>query len=132
MRGSEDQAHVLYCDVVDSEEGSGAVGRLQALCDAAVRRFAAAGLALPADCARGLKLHATLINTRYRQAQRGRGAAGGWQRQAVDARALMQRHGDVDLGEVEVREMHLSQRGVFNAGDGYYKTACRLPLGPPD
>lgn len=156
MRGSEAQADVVYADVVDAQPGSGAVQRIEQLSAAAMEAFSQAGLVLRAD-RRPVKLHATLINTRYRQYKRaprtaaeghaqGGGhedpsAAGGEdprkaggrrgppQRQPIDATQLMQRFGAHDFGEVHIPGLHLSQRGVYGQ-DGYYHTLCSLPLTP--
>lgn len=80
---------------------------------AVVEAFGQAGLLLPQDD-RAVKLHATVINTRYRHRGQGRGSATGagqqhqqqgqgqqqHQRQAIDGRLLLQQHAVVDLGAV--------------------------------
>jgi hypothetical protein len=124
LRGTPDgaAAHVLYSTVEDAEPGSGAAARVQALADAAQAAAVEAGLA-PAG-APPVRLHATLINTRY-----GAAAPGG--RCAIDARALVQRFGEeLDLGMVTIGELHLSRRGAWDRATGFYRAAARLRVSP--
>ncbi|PNH12215.1 Activating signal cointegrator 1 complex subunit 1 [Tetrabaena socialis] len=116
--------------------------RLEALCDLLVDQFAQAGLLLPQD-ERKVKLHATVVNTRYRKrAPGGAGAAppaaaGGRQqqqreeRQPFDGRALLAEHARLDLGIHCLEAAHLSQRGVYGP-DGYYRCAGKLSLAVAD
>jgi hypothetical protein len=125
LRGAPDgaAAHVLYSTVEDAEPGSGAAARVAALADAAQAAAVEAGLA-PAG-APPVRLHATLINTRY-----GAAAAPG-ERRAIDARALVQRFGEtLDLGAVDFGEVHLSQRGAWDRETGFYRAAARLRVSP--
>merc|ERR1712151_702707 len=51
-----------------------------------------------------VKLHATLMNTKYsRSGRREDGARG--ERESIDASVLMERFGQVDFGEVQLREV---------------------------
>ena len=43
----------------------------------------------------------------------------------MDVRGLLSDHGEYDAGEVTVTEMHLSQRGAYDAS-GYYRCAGRV------
>lgn len=127
--------HVLYCGVHDAPGSPGGLARLQALCAAAVEAFAAAGLLLPQD-QRPVKLHATLMNTRYRQKggnsgsseQQQQGQQRWEERRPFDGRALLERHGGLDLGAVALRALHISERGAFDAATGFYRCFDSLPL----
>ena len=100
---------------------------------AVVEAFSQAGLLLPQD-ERAVKLHATVLNTRYRR----RGSSGDGQqqgqqqgreaRQPFDGRGLLARHGGVDLGGVPLPAVHLSQRGQYNPATGFYRCFDSLPL----
>ncbi|GLC38173.1 hypothetical protein PLESTB_001091700 [Pleodorina starrii] len=134
--------HVLYLKVQDMGPGN----RLEALCDLVVDDFAKAGLLLPQD-ERKVKLHATVINTRYRKrSPQGAGGGGGGaaagpagggggpmgrreERQPFDGRALLQEHGRLDLGIHTLEALHLSKRGVYGE-DGYYRCVRKLELVP--
>lgn len=104
---------------------------------AVVEAFGQAGLLLPQDD-RPVKLHATVINTRYRKRGGGGGgrpegqaAAGAQQReqrQPFDGRGLLQLHAAVDLGTVRLPAVHLSQRGKYDTETGFYWCADSLPL----
>ncbi|GIL50546.1 hypothetical protein Vafri_6716 [Volvox africanus] len=136
--------HVMYLRVQDMGPGN----RLEALCDLVVEEFARAGLLLPQD-ERKVKLHATILNTRYRKrpqaseavggsGRRGEGPAGAAgagsgptsrreERQPFDGRALLEEHGRLDLGIHTIQALHLSQRGAYGE-DGYYRCARKLDL----
>lgn len=97
--------------------------------------FSSAGLLLPAE-KRPVKLHATLINTRYRSRSsdgggggRQQGAAAASARVPFDGRELLKRHADIDLGLHTVTTLHLSQRGKYDESSGYYQSAATLELG---
>jgi len=73
-----------------------------------------------------VKLHATLMNTKY--------SKHGWQadgsraeRETFDASTLMERFGQVDFGEVQMRDIQLSCLDEMG-DDGYYRALFKLPL----
>lgn len=102
-----------------------------------------------------VKLHATVINTRYRRSTpassaaaaaaaaaaavsgQRQGARGGGsdrqqqqqQRIGVDGRHLLEDWSGFDLGQFEVPAVHLSLRGQYDAS-GYYACAAALSLKP--
>eukprot|EP00887_Chlorella_sp_A99_P003180 scaffold9.g3180.t1 len=133
--------HVLYLGVKDGAPG--ALDRLRRLCALAVTAFSEAGLLQPQD-ERPVKLHTTVINTRYRKRAGGGpdGGAGGsagaghqqqrggsdQQRQPFDGRALLAAQGQLDLGVLDLPALCVSQRGRYDAQTGYYATAAALPL----
>lgn len=101
--------------------------------------FSQAGLLLPQD-ERAVKVHATVINSRYRLRAASAGGGGGPQhaqgqgrqqrdqRQAFDGRMLLERHAAVDFGEVSLPAVHLSQRGRYDAATGFYHCVDSLAL----
>mmetsp|Transcript_16517 Transcript_16517/g.25036 ORF Transcript_16517/g.25036 Transcript_16517/m.25036 type:complete len:186 (+) Transcript_16517:2-559(+) len=76
-----------------------------------------------------VKLHATLMNTKYSWQNRGPDGHRilGAPRETFDASVLMERYGRVDFGEVPLKEMHLSCLDEM-ADDGYYRSLLSIPL----
>eukprot|EP00928_Gymnodinium_smaydae_P041294 TRINITY_DN27962_c0_g1_i1.p1 TRINITY_DN27962_c0_g1~~TRINITY_DN27962_c0_g1_i1.p1 ORF type:complete len:393 (-),score=102.08 TRINITY_DN27962_c0_g1_i1:401-1519(-) len=73
-----------------------------------------------------VKLHATLMNTKYsRTGWREDGSRG--EREAFDASPLMERFGHVDFGEVDLREVQLSCLDEMG-DDGYYRSLASAPI----
>ncbi|GAB4816249.1 hypothetical protein N2152v2_003295 [Parachlorella kessleri] len=145
MNDDPSQMHVMYLGVRGPPGQEGALQRLRQLCSAVVAAFGREGLLLPQD-EREVKLHATVLNTRYRrpapgaagqpqqqrdrqqqgqQAQQGRPRI---DRQPFDGRLLLEKYGDIDFGLVTLPAVHLGQRGKYGA-DGFYFCADSLPLG---
>lgn len=72
-----------------------------------------------------VKLHATLMNTKYSKTERSRG-----DRETFDASALMERFSQVDFGTVQLRELQLSCLDEMG-DDGYYRSLHKVPLCGP-
>lgn len=73
-----------------------------------------------------VKLHATLMNTKYNKSNwREDGSRG--DRESFDASAMMERFGQVDFGEVPLREIQLSCLEEMG-DDGYYRSLLSVPL----
>jgi len=73
-----------------------------------------------------VKLHATLLNTKYSKTNwREDGARG--DRETFDASVMMEKFGQVDFGEVQLRELQLSCLDEMG-DDGYYRSLASLPL----
>merc|ERR1719436_1634825 len=73
-----------------------------------------------------VKLHATLMNTKYSKANwREDGSRG--DRDTFDASVLMENYGQVDFGEVYLKELQLSCLDEMG-DDGYYRSLLSLPL----
>ena len=68
-----------------------------------------------------VKLHATVINTRFRKGAKGRKGAG--RRSHCDCSQIASSLGGWGSGELQLSEVHLSQRGAYRESDGFY-----LPL----
>lgn len=96
--------------------------RLIPVCDYLLKLFFEAGLTSSQD--RGIKLHATLINTRHRRASGEPGQREA--RRTFDATELLQKYGNVDFGQHRLNGIHLSERGHFSKETGYYHCVSSL------
>lgn len=119
MNDDPSSIDVLYLQVHEVGPGN----RLEQLCEKLVQEFASNGLLSPQDI-RPVKLHATVINTRYAM----RKAEAGAQRQQFDGRLLLQKLSSLDLGVVTLPAVHLSQRGSFDKETGYYSSLAVMQL----
>lgn len=95
---------------------------LQMIADQLVDIFVGAGLMKKRD-QEHVKLHMTLINSRYR-AEQLEGAAGGDEQQrtkrvSFDARPILQKYSQFEFGRLTLKELHLSRLHTVD-GDGYY------------
>mmetsp|Transcript_84853 Transcript_84853/g.235296 ORF Transcript_84853/g.235296 Transcript_84853/m.235296 type:complete len:372 (-) Transcript_84853:38-1153(-) len=73
-----------------------------------------------------VKLHATLMNTKYSRTNwREDGSRG--DRETFDASVLMERFAQVDFGEVQLQELQLSCLDEMG-DDGYYRSLIGIPL----
>jgi 2'-5' RNA ligase len=76
-----------------------------------------------------VKLHATLMNTKYSKVNRREDGSRG-DRDTFDASAMMEYFADVEFGEVSLRELQLSCLDEMG-DDGYYRSLFSLPLCNP-
>lgn len=121
MNDDPSAVDVLYarCEAGEAHDA------LQAAWQLLTARLAEAEL-LPADDVRAdlagkLKVHATLVNTRWRK---GAGA-----RLALDARGLLASHGEFEFGAEPMEELHLSRLAApFDRASGYYHCELRVPV----
>eukprot|EP01025_Chloroclados_australasicus_P064066 TRINITY_DN8512_c2_g1_i2.p1 TRINITY_DN8512_c2_g1~~TRINITY_DN8512_c2_g1_i2.p1 ORF type:complete len:369 (+),score=69.33 TRINITY_DN8512_c2_g1_i2:120-1226(+) len=120
MNDDPSEMNVLYMQVKETDRGD----RLQRVCNVVVGALARAGIALLQDV-KEVKMHVTVINTRYR---RGQKEDGDRKRIPFDGRNLLQQYTDVDLGEHFVTTLHLSQRGKYDEKSGYFYCAHRIQL----
>lgn len=121
MNDDPAEVDVLYCGVKDER------GRLQEVADMIVDRFVASGL-MRREYDR-VKLHCTLLNTRFRREEDdlGKVKENEMTRESFDARPLLQRWGDLNLGKVLLSEIHLSQRMAGKkSAQGYYLSSAVL------
>jgi len=73
-----------------------------------------------------VKLHATLMNTKYSRTNwREDGSRG--ERETFDASALMERFGQVNFGDLKLQELQLSCLDEIG-DDGYYRSLFSIPL----
>jgi activating signal cointegrator complex subunit 1 len=119
MRGSLAKAYVLYAPV----EEVGGKDRLMRACQVIIDEFVKAGLVPERDAQHKLKLHATVMNARYRKRNKGtrRNA------DSFDARNIVKQYGSEDWGEYVIRGAHLSQRFAFDE-NGYYHCCASIPF----
>ncbi|KAM4636012.1 activating signal cointegrator 1 complex subunit 1-like [Discoglossus pictus] len=117
---------VLYAKV-GMKDGS---DRLQLIADRLMQRFVGSGLMLK-EWDR-VKLHATVMNTLFRRdplaeerSSTTSGRAGPRDRESFDARNVLKLFGDFKFGELDLNEVHLSQR--FSSDNcGYYSSAGQV------
>mmetsp|Transcript_68771 Transcript_68771/g.109123 ORF Transcript_68771/g.109123 Transcript_68771/m.109123 type:complete len:379 (-) Transcript_68771:90-1226(-) len=76
-----------------------------------------------------VKLHATLMNTKYSRNRREDGSRS--ERETFDASPLMERFGQVEFGTVQMKEVQLSCLDEMG-NDGYYRSLISVPLFNPD
>ncbi|CAI9267519.1 unnamed protein product [Lactuca saligna] len=118
MRGSLAKARVLYAPV----EVIGGEDRLLQACKVITEAFTKGGLVLEKDAKQTLKLHATVMNARHRKRTKTTKKY-----DSFDARGVMEKYGSEEWGEYLIREVHLSQRFVFDE-DGYYHRCASILL----
>ena len=96
-------------------DGHGDVDTLQQLVDLVKARFVAAGLMeAEADRGPGVKLHATVINSKKR--------GGGGRRESFDGTAVLKKLGRFEFGESVLRGLHLSRMVPRSKSHkGYYE-----------
>jgi len=76
-----------------------------------------------------VKLHATLMNTKYSKTNRYEDGSRG-QRETFDASVLMEKTGQIDFGTVQMKGIQLSCLDEMG-DDGYYKSLFQVPLFDP-
>jgi len=76
-----------------------------------------------------VKLHATLMNTKYSKTNRREDGSRG-ERETFDASVLMERFGQIDFGTVQMKEIQLSCLDEMG-DDGYYRSLFSMPLFDP-
>nr|XP_043636955.1 uncharacterized protein LOC122607941 isoform X2 [Erigeron canadensis] len=118
MRGSLAKARVLYAPV----EVVGGEDRLMHACKIITDAFTKGGLVLEKDSKHALKLHATVMNARHRKRTMNTKKF-----DTFDARGIVEQYGSEEWGEYLIREVHLSQRFVFDK-NGYYHCCASVPL----
>ncbi|KAL2332346.1 hypothetical protein Fmac_019927 [Flemingia macrophylla] len=121
MKGSLAKARVVYAPV----EEIGIEGRLMRACpfsEVIIDAYVEAGLVLEKDVKQGLKLHATVMNSRHRKRKKGTRKV-----DSFDARGIFKHYGSEDWGQYLIREAHLSQRFSFDE-NGYYHCCASIPF----
>ncbi|CAG9784324.1 unnamed protein product [Diatraea saccharalis] len=116
---------VLYGCV---EEENGPPGIIQRLADGLVDHFYKAGYMDREYGRDNVKLHVTLINSKYRSrtSTSVNDDVTGSKRQArltFDGSEILNKYADYDFGVTELKEIHLSQRHSMG-NDGYYQPTC--------
>lgn len=125
MTPNIEKCNVLYLDIADDDEG----GRyaLQGLIKSIHKIFLDANLTTPREVEQGTKIHATIVNTKWRKADRQHGAASTrnassrWQRQIpFNATKLLDVLGQVFLGSHRPTTIELSKLAGEHQPSGYY------------
>ncbi|XP_041968306.1 activating signal cointegrator 1 complex subunit 1 [Aricia agestis] len=122
MNDDPSATHVLYARVCEQDAPP---GTLQTLVDAVSQYFQKAGLMRREHDRDNVKIHATLMNSKYRaEAQdSGEDDSSRPKRQPFDASKILAKYADYDFGVAEVTGMHLSQHHSMGE-DGYYVATC--------
>ena len=123
MNADPMQVDVVYAKVSlkgKGGDGQGDVATLQQLADLIKTQFVAAGLMeAEADRGPGVKLHATVINSKKRG---GGGGGGGGRRESFDGTAILKKLGRFEFGESVLRGLQLSRMVPRSKSHkGYYE-----------
>lgn len=120
MNDDPSQVNVLYGQCVDVS------GRLQRLADSVVDHFEARGL-LDREYER-VKLHVTLMNTKFAASNSEGGAAGRPNRRHFNAKSILEKFKGFTFGSQTVDVLHLSERHTASPSTGYYQSISELHL----
>ncbi|XP_016561382.2 A-kinase anchor protein 7 isoform X1 [Capsicum annuum] len=118
MRGSPEKAYVVHAPL----KVTGGEAQLEHACQRIINAFTEAGLVLEEDVNKKLKLHATIMNARYRKSKKSSEKT-----DPFDARAIFAQHGSEEWGECLIREVHLSKRFVYDI-NGYFHCCASIPF----
>ncbi|KAL4713007.1 hypothetical protein ACJJTC_012077 [Scirpophaga incertulas] len=130
MNDDPKEIDVLYGCV--EEEGS-ASGVLQRIADSLVDHFYKAGFMDKQHGRENVKLHVTLINSKYRSRLKVDDGSNDdrnsrQSRVTFDGSEILKRFRDYDFGTTELTVVHLSQRHSMG-NDGYYQPTCVVSCG---
>lgn len=117
------KVNVLYANV---QEESAPAGVLQKLADEIFQYFQTAGFMKDNFNKEHVKLHVTLMNSRYRGTLQGSASDSGvrQKRQTFDAKMIMEKFHDYDFGVMELMNICLSQMKTNLDENGYYPSTC--------
>ncbi|PHU27675.1 hypothetical protein BC332_06007 [Capsicum chinense] len=118
MRGSPEKAYVVHAPL----KVTGGEAQLEHACQRIINAFTEAGLVLEEDVNKKLKLHATIMNARYRKSKKSSEKT-----DPFDARAIFAQYGSEEWGECRIREVHLSKRFVYDI-NGYFHCCASIPF----
>eukprot|EP01102_Stenamoeba_stenopodia_P002698 TRINITY_DN12558_c0_g1_i1.p1 TRINITY_DN12558_c0_g1~~TRINITY_DN12558_c0_g1_i1.p1 ORF type:complete len:419 (+),score=105.98 TRINITY_DN12558_c0_g1_i1:96-1352(+) len=133
MNDDPSSVHVLYAKVHISD------GRVQKLAEVIRSEFKLAGLISGRESEVDLKLHATLLNTRYRIDPKQSSSTSSTststatpthqqERIPFDATEILSKYGDRDFGEVKLDSVWLAQRGGKDPATGFYAAEEKIVL----
>lgn len=120
MNDDPSQVNVLYGQCVDVS------GRLQRLADSVVDHFEARGL-LDREYER-VKLHVTLMNTKFTASSSEGGALSRPNRRYFNAKSILEKFKGFTFGSQTVDVLHLSERHTTSPSTGYYQSISELHL----
>ncbi len=110
-----EKARSLFARIVEEDD------RLRKMISELFRGFKEAGL-VASDHEEYIKLHATILNTRFRKTANPYAP-----KVLLDARSIVQKFGTFEFGKMRVESLHLSQRFKYDAS-GYYHCVKQLSL----
>jgi activating signal cointegrator complex subunit 1 len=117
MNDDPTEVHVVYLEI----ERTAAREKLIRLINHINETFIEAGLALEKDVAHNEKLHATVVNSKWRKS-----SDEGAPREAFDASDLLRMYGTLDLGDHRLESVELSTLGGGNSLYGYFHSECSI------
>ena len=117
MNDDPAEVHVVYLEIEDDSTRH----KLLTLINTINKAFIDAGLALEKDVAHNEKLHATVVNSKWRKS-----TMEGGPRESFDATGLFRAFGNVDLGAHRLESIELSSLGGGNALYGYFPSECSI------
>lgn len=74
-----------------------------------------------------MKLHATVINTKYRGKQQADDDSEE-QRTPINAKPILQKFGDFSFGEIRLSSIEISERAAFDSTSKYWKSISNVNL----
>lgn len=133
MQHKANDTNVLYVELNGDADDSAAAGyrAFSALIRRTHRIFLEAGLTTELDTNMGQKIHATIVNTKWRRSGRdGRQQRGDrWQRSApIDATRILEQLGAVSLGRHVPSTVEISRLIGPPAASGYYAAEAVVPF----
>ncbi|XP_055806476.1 uncharacterized protein LOC129875072 [Solanum dulcamara] len=117
-RGTPAKAYVVHAPL----EVIGGKSRLLRACQVIIDAFTEAGLVLEKDANHKLELHATIMNAQHRRSKKKSEKT-----DPSDARPIFAQYGSEEWGECHIREVHLSQRYVYDS-NGYFHCCASIPF----
>jgi len=122
MNDDPSQVDVLYVQILETDRG----GRLAKMTKFIVDKFKSYGLANE-EQDRNVKLHATVLNSRFRKQEGDAKDDKKPKRETFDARGIMTKYANHDFGKAHLSELHLSQRSFYD-NNGFYHCVKKVNL----
>ena len=119
MNDDPSETNVLYAKIIDPDNV------LQEMANKILNHFSNIGLIVPRNDT--VKLHITLMNTKFLLDDEQREQKPKRSLNTFDATEIMKAHKDTFLGETVLKEIHLSQRHTISS-NGYYQATAKITL----
>ncbi|XP_022124536.2 activating signal cointegrator 1 complex subunit 1 [Pieris rapae] len=124
MNDDPKEMDVLYGSV---QEDNAPKGVLQDMIDAIAQFFIKKGLMANQFGRDNVKIHVTLLNSKYREKTMENDSPTKQRRESFDGSEILDKFNDYDFGVMEINNIHLSQRKSL-APDGFYQPTCVISL----
>ncbi|CAF4757657.1 unnamed protein product [Pieris macdunnoughi] len=124
MNDDPKEIHVLYGSV---QEDDAPKGVLQDMIDAIAQFFFKKGLMANEFGRDNVKIHVTLLNSKYRGKTIENGRPTKQKRESFDGTEILEKFNDYDFGVMEINNIHLSVMNSL-APDGFYQSTCVITL----